>query len=136
MLVRPSSEVPTEVVEQGACGTTVKWLVGEQEGAPNFYMRLFELAPGGSTPLHEHPWDHEVFILDGEGALWDKGEERPFQAGDAIFVAPNERHQFRNTADKPLKFLCLIPSSGVCGAAMPQGYFGMSKSGTAQEESP
>jgi mannose-6-phosphate isomerase-like protein (cupin superfamily) len=27
----------------------------------------------------------------------------------AVFVPPNEVHQFRNTGSGPLKFLCLIP---------------------------
>ncbi len=31
------------------------------------------------------------------------------KAGHFVYVEPNKVHQFRNTGDKPLKFLCLIP---------------------------
>ena len=33
------------------------------------------------------------------------------RAGDVVFVKPDEVHQFRNTGDQPLKFLCLIPNT-------------------------
>ena len=34
-------------------------VVGKADGADNFCMRIFELAPGGYTPRHAHPWEHE-----------------------------------------------------------------------------
>ena len=41
--------------------------------------------------------------------------------GVAVYVAPDEIHQFRNTGSGPLKFLCLIPhplrSMTACAAA-------------------
>ena len=33
------------------------------------------------------------------------------EANDVIFVQPNEVHQFRNTGERPMRFLCLIPNS-------------------------
>lgn len=41
-------------------------------GAENFAMRLFEIQPRGYSPLHQHDWEHEVFILEGKGAVRDK----------------------------------------------------------------
>jgi quercetin dioxygenase-like cupin family protein len=78
-------------------------------GAENFAMRLFEMEPGGYSPLHSHAWEHEVFILEGEGIVQSGGEERKFRPGDVIFIPPNEEHQFKNTGEKVVKFLCLIP---------------------------
>jgi len=72
-------------------------------------MRLFEMEPGGHSPLHEHPWEHEVFILEGEGVAFDGEKAKEFKAGDVVFVLPDERHQFKNNGKKTLKFLCLIP---------------------------
>ena len=43
------------------------------------------------------------------GVLLEGAVEQPLHAGDVAFVAPNELHQFRNTGETPLKFLCLIP---------------------------
>ena len=55
--------------EQGLKDVKVRWLISEKEGAKNFAMRLFEIKPGCYTPLHQHPWEHEVFIKEGSGIL-------------------------------------------------------------------
>ena len=110
MRVVNSAEVAAQPVEEGgARGTTVRWLIARPEGAPNFAMRLFELAPGGSTPLHEHPWEHEVFILEGEVEVVQESGPTPVSPGDAVLLLPGERHQFRNTGDAPARMLCMIP---------------------------
>jgi quercetin dioxygenase-like cupin family protein len=44
-----------EVADEGASKTKVRWLITDQMGAKNFAMRLFEIEPGGHTPLHKHP---------------------------------------------------------------------------------
>ena len=72
-------------------------------------MRLFELDSGGYTPFHDHDWEHEVFILEGEGIVVGGGKERKFEAGDVVFLPANEKHQFRNSGEKIAKILCLIP---------------------------
>jgi oxalate decarboxylase/phosphoglucose isomerase-like protein (cupin superfamily) len=35
---------------------------------------------------------------------------RPVDAGDFVLVKPNEKHQYRNTGDHPLVFMCMVPS--------------------------
>jgi mannose-6-phosphate isomerase-like protein (cupin superfamily) len=54
-------------------------------------------------------WEHEVYILDGEGAVKGPGSETPLKAGDVAYVAPNEQHQFANTGQGPLRFICIVP---------------------------
>jgi quercetin dioxygenase-like cupin family protein len=67
------------------------------------------MEPRGHSPFHSHPWEHEVFILEGEGFMVsDEGEKR-FKAGDVIFILPDEKHQFRNNGEKTVKFLCIVP---------------------------
>ncbi len=95
--------------EQGIKDVKVRWLISKKDGAKNFAMRLFELKSGGYTPLHQHDWEHEVFIVEGSGVAKDKTTEQPFKQGDVFFVPPMEWHQFVNTGKQPLKFLCLIP---------------------------
>ena len=93
----------------GVSGVSIRVLIHEPDGAPNFRMRLFEVDPGGNTPLHEHDWEHEVYVLDGEGVVvTDKGE-RAVSAGMCVFVPGGEKHQFRNTGAGAWKFLCLVP---------------------------
>jgi quercetin dioxygenase-like cupin family protein len=100
-----------DVTMEGAAGCKVRWLVGEADGAPNFAMRQFELEPGGHTPRHFHPYEHEIYVLEGEGAIFDGDHERPLRPGDVVLVAPDDVHQFRNTGSAPFKMLCLIPNS-------------------------
>ena len=97
-------------VENGASKVKVKWLITKAMGAKNFAMRLFEVEPNGYSPLHTHPWEHEVFILEGKGIVFDGEKATPFKANDVVFIPSDERHQFKNTGRKQLKFLCLIPN--------------------------
>jgi quercetin dioxygenase-like cupin family protein len=99
-------ETPTE---QGVKDVKVRWLISKKDDAQHFAMRLFEVQAGGCSPLHQHDWEHEVFILEGTGVLRDKTHEEPLKPGDVVFVKPMEWHQFVNTGKKLLKFLCLIP---------------------------
>jgi quercetin dioxygenase-like cupin family protein len=86
-------------------------LVGPEQGAERFVLRLFTIGPGGSTPHHSHPWEHEVYVLAGEGRLV-AGQESPLRPGHAVFVAPGEVHHFENAGDAPLEFLCIVPLEG------------------------
>ncbi len=99
-------EIPKE---DGIKDVKVRWLINKKDGAPTFAMRLFEIEPNGYTPLHQHDWEHEVFILEGNGITRNKEKEESLHPGDVLFINSMEWHQFINTGSKPLKFLCLIP---------------------------
>src|SRR5690606_28769183 len=112
MKVQRAEAVPAQPVEmEGAKGCTVRQLLSQADGTPTFAMRQFEVAPGGHTPRHSHDYEHEVFVLEGAGTVLEGNQQYPLTAGDVVFVRPNEIHQFRNTGDRPMKFLCLIPNS-------------------------
>lgn len=101
------------VTMEGASGCAVRWLISQDDGAPSFSMRQFEVQPGGFTPRHSHPYEHEVFVLEGDGQLFEGDQPHRLKAGDVVLIKPDEVHQFRNSSDRPLKFLCLIPNSAV-----------------------
>ena len=98
-----------EVREEGAIGVQMKQLITQREGAPNFAMRLFEVRPGGHTMTHSHDWEHEVFVLAGRGEVRTQQGPVPIAEGDAVFVPGGEMHNFANTGEEPLRFLCMIP---------------------------
>ena len=111
MKVNSYAEVEEKIVDMpGASGCTVRHLVSESDGAPNFAMRRFEIAPGGYTPRHSHPYEHEVYVLEGDGVVYEGDEQHAITAGDVIFVTPGDVHQFRNTGQVPMKFLCMVPN--------------------------
>jgi len=101
---------PSPAGEEGASGITVRWVISEKDGAENFSMRVFEVEPGGCSPCHSHPWEHEVFILEGRGTLVEGGKNVHFSKGDVIFIPPGKEHQLKNSSKEPLAFICLIPN--------------------------
>lgn len=110
MLIRKVDDVRQDDVEQeGAAGVKIRWLITKEDGAPTFAMREFELAPGGHTPYHAHDWEHEVYVLAGEGVAAGPGGEHAIAPGAVVFVPPGEEHNFKNTGAAPLRFLCLVP---------------------------
>jgi quercetin dioxygenase-like cupin family protein len=113
MKVFTFSDVEAKEADEGASKLRVRWLITKEMGAPNFAMRLFEMEPDGNSPLHTHPWEHEVFILEGEGIVVAKDGEKKVKAGSVIFIAPNELHQIKNNSEKILElflFLCSCAS--------------------------
>lgn len=113
-VVAPDDAPTLDVSPQGV-GTVIKHdLVASQVAPPNFAMRLFDVAPAGATPYHQHPWEHEVFIVEGAGELKTASGAESFAAGEAVYVPPDAMHQFRNTGEGRLKFICVIPNSGDC----------------------
>lgn len=101
------------VMAEGAKDVAIRWLISTEDGAKNFAMRMFELQPGGYTPLHVHPHEHEVFVIEGQGVLVYEGQEHSFTSEYVIFVPGNKEHRFKNTGDSVLRILCLIPATAV-----------------------
>ncbi len=97
---------------EGAKGVEIRQLISKADGAPTFAMRMFEIEPGGHTPLHRHPHEHEVFVLEGAGTFVHEGRNYPITREDVVFVPGDSEHCFKNTGNALLRFLCLVPLSG------------------------
>jgi len=99
----------TDVEMAGSKDINVRWLVGKRTGALNYAMRLFEIAPGGIIPLHNHEEEHEIFVLKGKAKLIGDLEGYA-KKDDVVFVPPNEPHGFDNTEGTEIfRFICVIP---------------------------
>jgi len=98
----------------GAEKVRMRMLIGPADGAAVFHMRHFEVQPGGHSPHHTHDYEHEVLILKGRGIVKGAAGDTPCQAGDVVWVPPNEKHQFQNAGDEPLEFICSIPAPRDC----------------------
>jgi quercetin dioxygenase-like cupin family protein len=68
-------------------------------------MRLLELAPLKSTPLHKHESEHEIFVLVGKGDVVTDEGAFPIREGSVIYVSSNETHKFVNTGASTLRFI-------------------------------
>lgn len=105
------SELEVKDVDmEGADKVKMRMAVGPDDGAPNFYMRIFELEPGGHTPFHTHEFEHENYIMDGKGEMvHPDGSKETLRPGDIAFIPPNIKHQYRNAGDDVFRFICLVP---------------------------
>ncbi len=108
MKIYPYTKVPAEPM-QDRPGVAIRWAIGKNVGAPHFIMRVIEIAPGASTEHHAHKWEHEVFVLEGMGTVYDAQGETSVGPGTCIYIAPDEVHQFTNKGDSLLRIICVIP---------------------------
>jgi quercetin dioxygenase-like cupin family protein len=95
------------VEEAGAKGVVIRTVIGAADNAPNFHMRVISFEERGATPNHSHPWEHEVFILKGEGSVEVEGKTVPLKPGDVVFVPPGAQHCFQSA--RGMEMLCMIP---------------------------
>ena len=101
-------EVPVELA--GSKNVTMRWLIGKQTGAKTYAMRYFEIKPGGIVPLHSHPEEHEIFILEGEAKVLGGEQDAMAKKDDVVFVPSNLPHGYDNTSGvKSFRFICVIP---------------------------
>jgi quercetin dioxygenase-like cupin family protein len=100
----------THIDNEAARGVEARVLIGKNDGANNFCMRIFEISAGGNTPKHAHDWEHEMFIHSGEGEIFGNGRWNKVIAGSTVFIPGNEEHQIKNSGKKLLTVVCLVPS--------------------------
>jgi quercetin dioxygenase-like cupin family protein len=100
---------PKAYADPAASGVTMRVAIGPDDGAPHFVMRVFTLAPGGHSPRHTHPYEHEVFFHEGHGELFHEGKTYPVGPGFVAYVPAGSLHQFVNTGPGPLVFVCVVP---------------------------
>ncbi len=106
------TEVPAQVFGAEAPGTTIRWVIDEaHDGAPNYALRVIEVAPGGHTPRHAHPYEHENFVIEGQGRVLLNGQWHEVGPGSVIFVPAGMEHTYENTGETPFRFLCGIPTA-------------------------
>lgn len=106
MLSRDYRDIPKEPV---GGDKFIRWVIGKSEGAPNFAMRVIEFLPGAVFETHEHLYEHEIFVLEGEGVAEAPDGDHVMRQGVALYVPPGEPHGYRNTGEGPLRFICVIP---------------------------
>ena len=112
MKVIDYNEVTATNFDKGAAtGVAARVVIGKADGAHNFCMRVFVIAPNGNTPQHSHDWEHEMFVHSGTGEIYGNGKWNPVQPGKVLFIPANEIHQIKNSGDEPLIIVCLIPSN-------------------------
>ncbi|MCS7018899.1 MAG: cupin domain-containing protein [Cytophagales bacterium] len=85
-----------------------------KEYMPGFWGRMihtkhatlayWEIAGDSVLPLHSHPHEQTVNMLEGEFEITVEGHTRVLRAGDILIIPSNAPHQGRATG-KPCKIL-------------------------------
>ncbi len=89
--------------------TSMRRLLGPEDGFSGYAMRVFTVQPDGFTPQHTHDWPHINLVVSGEGTLQTGEYFTPIEQGSYAYVPPGMLHQFRNTGREPLVFMCIVP---------------------------
>jgi len=90
-------------------GVTMRVIIGPENKAPTFNLRVFEVEPGAQTPHHTHWWEHEVFILSGTAEVQTETVCQTVESGSAVFIPGEEKHCIINNGNKILRLICLVP---------------------------
>ncbi|MGV9141906.1 MAG: cupin domain-containing protein [Promethearchaeota archaeon] len=111
MIKKNFNDVKEKVVTKAnAEKTTIRWLITKDDGAEKMATRRFKIEPDGKIDLHDHPEEHHIYILHGEGTFLRENKTSIIgKAGDVIFIPSNEKHGMMNSGSVPLVFLCVIP---------------------------
>jgi quercetin dioxygenase-like cupin family protein len=109
-------EVPAKI-EHGVEGVTARWPIREEDGAPHFAMRIFDVEPGVKTPHHSHWWEHEIYVMAGKGVVEAGGQRVAVQEGMVVYIPGGEEHHLENAGDDAFRFMCLIPHRWLKGKA-------------------
>lgn len=105
------TDLPPKTLDaDGVKGVQARLAIGKSDGASNFCMRVFELEKGGYTPRHTHEWEHEIFVHEGQGQVFQDGGWVDLEKGSVLFIPGMQEHQIKNTGDSKLVFICLIPA--------------------------
>ncbi len=109
MLFGSQKDVKAEAAPMpGVKGASIQWLIAGPEKADNFYMRRIIVEEGGLIPEHQHPEEHEIYVLAGQGEVLSNGQGRSVAPGDFVYIQGGEIHGFSNVGQGELNFICCI----------------------------
>ena len=109
MYIKNADKISSETVKAGKL-TTRKVLIGPDQG-PNFAMRRFSIAPGGSMPEHTNMIEHEQYVLGGSARVGIDGEVYDVKKDDVVFIPAGVPHWYETTGDEDFEFLCVVPNA-------------------------
>jgi quercetin dioxygenase-like cupin family protein len=99
--VGPDRGDQPEAGKPGWIDMDVRWMVTRQTvGADASVFGVTYFPPGSRHEIHRHEHAEEVeYLIAGEGVARVGSEDVAMSAGDAVFVARNDYHGFRNTSE-------------------------------------
>lgn len=82
-------------------------------GSQHLIVGTEEIAPGASIPVHKHPMEDEVVLINsGAAHVWLGEQERDLHAGGLIFIPANTWVGLKNTSAEPLSITFIFSAPG------------------------
>ena len=106
MTVVRASELPIDRSDPGVAAIR---LVNGERGAKTMTAGVATFEPGGRIPLHTHPCEETVIVIDGSATAHIKGEHFPLGQYDTTIVPGGVPHYFSNDSDCPMTIAYFYP---------------------------
>jgi quercetin dioxygenase-like cupin family protein len=72
-----------------------------------------EIAPGDRIPLHIHPLNEVIVVLEGDAEVTLGDETRKVGAGAVVFIPAGTPHSTRNATTSPVRVHAMFPSERI-----------------------
>ena len=102
-----------EPIDDGDPGVAAIRLVGAPKGAKSITCGVATFQPGAAIPMHTHPCEETVVMIEGQATAYVDGEEFKLGKFDSTFVPPLVPHCFVNNSDEKMVFTYFYPDVNV-----------------------
>jgi quercetin dioxygenase-like cupin family protein len=96
----------------GLVGDTYTILLTGKDTAGRYCLIDMHVPPGGGPPPHRHDFEESFTVIEGEVETSFRGAVSTLRAGEVLNIPANAPHQFRNTATRPARLLCICSPAG------------------------
>lgn len=110
MVVVDASELP---VDRSDPGVEALRLVNRERGAKTMTAGVATFAPGVAIPLHTHPTEETVIVLEGRATAYAEGQVFYLDKYDTTIMPPLTLHRFVNETDEPMVIAYFYPGIDV-----------------------
>ncbi len=86
----------------------IQRLLEEEFGGDKIQIVNVKFAPGARNKFHTHTSEQILFVIEGEGIVATRDEERVVKPGALIFFAPGEEHWHGATKDSSFIHLSML----------------------------
>ena len=102
-----------EPMDRSDPGVAAMRLVGAAKGAENITCGVATFEPGAAIPLHTHPCEETVVVLEGTATAVVDGNQYELGKFDTTFVPARIAHCFMNRTNEKMVFAYFYPDINV-----------------------